>query len=89
MSITEAALTKKLYDYFSGAEVVRVVDSSDGCGAKFQVLIVSPKFDGVDRLDRQRSVYEALESEMNDIHALTIKSWTPAEYEKKKDKLKF
>eukprot|EP00941_MAST-03F_sp_MAST-3F-sp1_P003087 g3087.t1 len=87
-TISENNLTQKLSDYFA-AQFVRVVDNSDGCGAKFKVLIVSSKFEGVDRIERQRSVYKALESEMAHIHALTIKSWTPAEYEKKKEKLNF
>ena len=36
--------------------VQHVVDTSDGCGAKFEVQIVSAKFEGVKLLGRHRLV---------------------------------
>ncbi|CAE7356657.1 Bola2 [Symbiodinium sp. KB8] len=66
---------------------VQVVDESDGCGSKLDAIIVSTKFEGVGLLARQRSVNECLSEEMPNIHAFTMKTWTPSQYEKKKASL--
>ena len=67
-------------------EDIQVVDASDGCGSKFQVHIVSAKFDGVKLLDRHRMVNEALKEIMPNIHALQMKTLTPAQWEAKRVK---
>lgn len=47
----------------------------------FRVTIVSSRFDGAGRIERQRLVYAALADEMGpEIHALSIKSLSPAEW---------
>jgi stress-induced morphogen len=48
--------------------------------------VVSKKFDGVPLLKRHKMVNQMLSEELssNKIHALTIKAWTPAQYEAKK-----
>lgn len=44
----------------------------------FSVHIVSPAFDGVSRIDRQRQVMSVLEAELaGPVHALVIKAQTP------------
>ena len=53
-------------------------------GAKFEMIIVSEKFVGVKLLERQRLVQGALGDKMNEIHAITMKTWTPEQWEKKK-----
>ena len=46
----------------------------------FRVTVVSAKFEGLNRLERQRLVYRLLADEMkSDIHALTLTTLTPAE----------
>jgi len=46
----------------------------------FTVRVVSAKFEGLNRVARQRLVYGALKSELEtDIHALAIEAKTPAE----------
>ena len=46
----------------------------------FDVTIVSEKFDGVNRIDRHRLIYDALGAFMeSDIHALRINAFSPAE----------
>ena len=51
----------------------------DGKG-HFDVTIVSPAFDGVNRLQRHRMVYDALSKLIEtDIHALRIKAFAPSE----------
>jgi stress-induced morphogen len=53
---------------------------SDGCGAKFNALIVSPKFDGLQLLQRHRLVNDVLAQELKSIHAFTMKTLTPNQY---------
>ena len=61
---------------------LKVEDMSDGCGAKYNVLVVSKLFEGKGLLQRQRMVNEVLKEEMNSIHALTQKCCTPEQWEK-------
>jgi BolA protein len=51
----------------------------DGKG-HFEVTIVSQAFDGVNRIQRHRMVYDALSKLIEtDIHALRIKAFAPSE----------
>jgi len=51
----------------------------------FDVVIVSDVFSGKSRIDRQKLVYAALESELkSQIHALTLKTLTGEEADKRK-----
>jgi len=53
--------------------------AKDGKG-HFDVTIVSPVFDGKNRVQRHRMVYDALSKLIEtDIHALRIKAFTPSE----------
>lgn len=46
----------------------------------FRILVVSPAFDGLGRVQRQRLVYEALRQELAErVHALAMTTLTPAE----------
>ncbi|KAH9625030.1 hypothetical protein KSS87_013433 [Heliosperma pusillum] len=75
--IVEATLTSKL-----SPTHLEVVDTSGGCGASFVVEIVSKEFEGKRLLDRHRMVNAALEKEMQEIHALSIKkALTPEQWE--------
>ena len=55
-----------------------------GGGDHWQVVIVSPAFEGKGLLEQHRMVNEALRDEMGDqrIHALALKTFTPAQWEK-------
>ena len=57
-------------------------DFSDGCGWKYNIFVVSKKFEGQTLLARQRLVNEILAEEMKEIHALTQKCVTPEQWEK-------
>ena len=47
----------------------------------FRVTIVSDRFDGAGRIERQRLVYAALAEEMGpEIHALSLKTLSPSEW---------
>jgi acid stress-induced BolA-like protein IbaG/YrbA len=53
----------------------------DGDGHHFEALIVSAAFDGRSRIDRHRLVYAALGDRMRqEIHALSMRTLTPAEW---------
>ena len=59
-----------------------VNDLSDGCGSKFEAVIVSEKFEGKPLLQRHRLVNGILEEEMKSIHAFTQKTLTPEQFAK-------
>lgn len=55
---------------------------SSGLGAEshFKILIVSKKFSGLSRVERQRLVYDLLADELkNKIHALSLRLLSPDE----------
>ncbi|KAJ8769704.1 hypothetical protein K2173_005307 [Erythroxylum novogranatense] len=64
----EATLKSKL-----NPSHLEVIDTSGGCGASFLIEIVSEQFEGKRLLERHRMVNAALEEEMKQIHALSIK----------------
>ena len=60
-------------------EVVKV----SGDGRHFEALIVSSAFEGQSRIARHQQVYRALGDRMRqEIHALSMRTLTPAEYQK-------
>jgi acid stress-induced BolA-like protein IbaG/YrbA len=71
------------------AEVKRYIEQGlacervevDGDGRHFQALIVSGAFEGRSRVQRHQLVYAALGERMREeVHALSMKTLTPAEY---------
>lgn len=53
-------------------------------GGHFNVLVVSERFAGLDRLARQRAVYAALQDEIGTtIHALSARTMTPDEWRRR------
>lgn len=72
------------------AEHIDCIVEGDGCsgGAKVDLKIVSKKFGGVPLLKRHQLVNDIFSHDLssNRIHALTIKAWTPEQYEKKMSK---
>ncbi|MDZ7651778.1 MAG: BolA family protein [Burkholderiaceae bacterium] len=71
------------------AEVKRYIEQGlaceqvevDGDGRHFQALIVSSAFEGRSRVQRHQLVYAALGERMREeVHALSMKTLTPAEY---------
>jgi acid stress-induced BolA-like protein IbaG/YrbA len=54
----------------------------EGDGRHFNALIVASAFDGLNRVARHKLVYAALGDRMaSEIHALAMRTLTPAEYE--------
>ena len=54
-----------------------------GDGSHFEAIIVSTAFEGKNRIQRHKVVYEALGDRMkSEIHALSMRTHTPEEYNK-------
>ncbi len=61
---------------------VEVQDLTGG-GDHYQALVVSPAFEGKNLVKQHQLVYGALQEELdsNAIHALALKTYTPADWE--------
>ncbi len=56
--------------------------SVDGDGRHFEAVVVSSAFSGKNRVQRHQLVYQTLGDRMREeIHALSIKTYTPEEWE--------
>jgi stress-induced morphogen len=77
--VTGASLEAKLRAAMA-VEFVACTDESDGCGSKFNVVVVSSAFEGRPPLARHRAVNSALAAEIAQIHAITLKTLTPAQW---------
>ncbi|XP_049766785.1 bolA-like protein 2 [Schistocerca cancellata] len=83
MVYTEEYIKSKLIKELEASHV-EVHDESDGCGAKFSVLIVSDKFEGKPLLQRHRLVNSVLEEELKTIHAFSQKTLTAKQWQEQK-----
>ena len=74
----KASLTKAL--------PVSLIEAQDltGGGDHWQMIVVSPAFEGKGLVDQHRMVNDALKAEIGDqrIHALALKTFSPAQWEK-------
>jgi BolA family transcriptional regulator, general stress-responsive regulator len=53
----------------------------DSEGTHFSVIVISPKFTGLGRVQRHQLVYNALQNEMKGtLHAINIRAITPPEW---------
>ncbi|KAL1923640.1 uncharacterized protein VTP21DRAFT_8620 [Calcarisporiella thermophila] len=77
--ITSESLHQALIERLE-AQHVEVVDTSGGCGQSFEVVIVSPRFEGKTTLARHRLVNEVMKDEIAQIHAFSQKTYTPAQW---------
>ena len=63
---------------------VDMIDTSGNCGSAFEVTVVSPRFRGLPPLKRHQLVHAVFAGEWADqLHALTLKTLTPEQWEKK------
>ena len=49
-----------------------MIDQSGGCGASFQINIVSDQFKGKRLVQQHKMVKSAIKEEMKEIHAVTL-----------------
>ena len=54
-----------------------------GDGSMFEATVISTHFEGLTPVKKQQMVYKAVNDQIvsGDIHALTIKAYTPSEWE--------
>ena len=64
------------------AQIVDLTGTQD----HYQATIVSPAFDGKMMIEQHRMVYALVKSEIdsNEVHALTLKTFTPKDHERLK-----
>jgi len=76
----------EIKDTLSKGLPVSLVETQDltGGGDHWQVIIVSAAFDGKGLLEQHRMVNEVLKEPLADqrIHALSLKTYSPAQWEK-------
>lgn len=82
---------KNIYKYFSDSKkietllnnnlnnisLLEIKDISGGCGQSFSINIVSTDFSGKSIIQQHRIVNNILKTELNDIHALQLKTSAP------------
>ena len=66
---------------------VKDVSESCGCGLKFEVVVVSPDFEGKGLLARHRLVNGCLAEEIKQIHAFGQKTYTPEQWSSRKNRV--
>ena len=87
MGPTESTIQTKLSEAFSPVEFRLLNESEKHSGpateSHFQVFMVSEKFEGLNRVKRQQSVYAVLAEELEGpVHALSMCLLTPEEWDK-------
>ncbi|KAF9896551.1 hypothetical protein BX616_007235 [Lobosporangium transversale] len=79
-SVTIESLTTACNERLE-ATYVQAKDISGGCGQNFEIIIVSPMFEGKSTLQKHRLVNEALKEQIALVHAFSQKTYTPAQWE--------
>lgn len=76
-------LKTRIEEKLATGTLAQVMDLT-GTQDHYQVVIVSPAFGGKLPLERQRLVMRACQAEIDsgELHALTLKTFTPEEYQK-------
>ena len=83
MALLSAERVKeKLQKALEATHVIVDHKYSDMCGSRFNVVVVSSKFEGKSVIQQQRMVNGALAEEMPRMHALTQKTYTPEAWKK-------
>jgi stress-induced morphogen len=79
--ITPADLETKITGALTSVLHIEATDLSDGCGGKFHIVCVAEDFRGKPLLAQHRMINKILEEEMKTIHALTMKTMNPDQWE--------
>jgi stress-induced morphogen len=85
--MTPEEVERRIEEGIEGAEATvtmpRVHDDEDE-DAHYAAVVVSPAFEGDPLVKQHQRVYDALGDSMTtDVHALEIKTYTPAEYDER------
>jgi stress-induced morphogen len=78
----ERLVEEAIPDADATVSLPRVHHDEDHEDAHFAAVVVSPAFEGETLVQQHQRVYDALDGHLTtDIHAMEIKTYTPAEYE--------
>ncbi|VDN55093.1 unnamed protein product [Dracunculus medinensis] len=80
--VSEESVRKCLNEALKPSHL-EITDFSDGCGNKYNILVVSEKFDGLSTLESHRLVQKALGDKFDHIHALSINTYTLEKWKNK------
>jgi stress-induced morphogen len=82
--MTPAQLKARLETLAAGTQAE--VNDLTGTQDHYQAVIVSPVFEGKLMIEQHRMVYKLVQSEIdsNEVHALTLKTYTPQQFESAK-----
>lgn len=85
--MTPAQLKARLETLAPGTQA-QVTDLT-GTQDHYQALIVSPAFGGKMMIEQHRMVFKVVQAEVDsgEVHALTLKTYSPEQYEKVKNNL--
>ncbi len=65
-----------------GPETQAEIMDLTGTGNHYKAVIVSPEFKGINMIKQHRLIFDLLKKELDsgEVHALTLKTFTPEEY---------
>ncbi|WKY00628.1 hypothetical protein Q1695_015002 [Nippostrongylus brasiliensis] len=78
--VSETDVRERVQKSFNPVHL-EVVDESDGCGAKFLIVVVSDAFNGKRVLECHRMVQASIADVMPEVHAITIQTYTQQKWE--------
>ncbi|KDQ54506.1 hypothetical protein JAAARDRAFT_38178 [Jaapia argillacea MUCL 33604] len=60
---------------------LEIIDTSNGCGENYAIIVVSEAFEGKNTLARHRYINDLLKDEIAQMHAFSQKTFTPKQYD--------
>jgi stress-induced morphogen len=72
-------MTQKLTKEFQPTHL-QVSDISGGCGAFFNIVCVSPQFEGTKKLANHRKITALLKDEIRQLHGFTVETFSPSQW---------
>uniref|UniRef100_A0A7S0S376 Bola-like protein n=1 Tax=Chlamydomonas leiostraca TaxID=1034604 RepID=A0A7S0S376_9CHLO len=73
----ERAIGDKLAQAFGGANLIKVRDTSGGCGAMYNIEITAQDFAGQSTVKQHMAVHSVLKEEMAKWHGVTLVTKAP------------
>lgn len=70
--VSESSLKSVLQKEFPKAKSIEVQDVSGGCGAMFEIVVISPEFKGLSTVKQHMMINKALKAEIKEMHGLRI-----------------
>jgi stress-induced morphogen len=80
----EEAVSQKLRAGIKDISTLIVREDKAACNGSYVIVVVTEAFQGVGPLDRARLVNGLMADEIKKMHAVTVKAWTAAQWEKNK-----